>query len=97
MAFLFARSKQKAPLELVRSTKELLQKLATVDKLPSAVSTVLFASQIGSDVFIDCHLVGRIAGAETGADETHSTRHTRCVKLDISYNCLVANDDGSRD
>lgn len=39
MAFLFARSKQKAPLELVRSTKELLQKLATLDKLPSTVSS----------------------------------------------------------
>jgi hypothetical protein len=38
MAFLFARSKQKAPLELVRSTKELLQKLTAVDKLPSTVS-----------------------------------------------------------
>jgi len=45
MAFLFARSKQKAPLELVRSTKELLQKLTTVDKLPSAVSTSACVSQ----------------------------------------------------
>ena len=37
MAFLFARSKQKAPMELVRSTKELLLKLATVERLPQTV------------------------------------------------------------
>jgi hypothetical protein len=37
MAFLFARNKQKAPMELVRSTKDLLQKLTMVEKLPQAV------------------------------------------------------------
>jgi hypothetical protein len=40
MAFLFPRNKQKLANDLVRSVKESLQKLVTLDQLPTAVRTV---------------------------------------------------------
>jgi len=47
MAFLFARNKQKVIADLARDTRGLLEKLKTVDQLPTAVSFVSFVWELG--------------------------------------------------
>jgi hypothetical protein len=43
MAFLFPRNRQRVIADLVRNSKELLQKLSTVEQLPQTVSVVVQA------------------------------------------------------